>query len=488
MKIFKSNNIFKRLQNFGTPSNNSKKIKKNGVFFAINGEKENGNIYIKDAIKNGARAIVGDINLDIKNIYEGISYFIVPDVRKCFGITCSNYFSNPSDKIYLCGITGTNGKTSVAYLLASIFEDKNSSVIGTIETKYKKTKIKSTLTTPDTFDLNKILQKINKEKIRNCFLEASSHSLELSRVEGINFNSAIFTNISRDHIDFHKNMDNYYKSKSKLFTYYLNNSTKKNKVAIINVDDKYGRKIIKIINKTIKIISYSTKNTKADYYLKKIERGDEYNIITVKNNDKEFILKTKLFGLYNFQNILASFALCKTKGISIKKIISGIQKFEGAPGRLEKIKNNKFNIFIDYAHTPDALEKSIQSLKENYKNHQLTVLFGCGGNRDIGKRLQMGKIASENAEKVIITSDNPRYENPNLIIKDIVKGVNSKNKNKIQIVPNRSKAIKSALKKITKNTVLLIAGKGHEDYQEINGIKNKFSDKREVKKWLKNLM
>ncbi len=487
MYISKSNNIFRKIKHLGSPTNNSRKIKRNDVFFAINGEKENGNMYIEEAIRKGAAAIVGDKNLNTKVIPKNVLSLVVPNVRKSFGITCSNFFSNPGDNINLCGITGTNGKTSIAYLLNTIFGKEHSSLIGTIEKKYGGKKIKSTLTTPDTFDLNKTLKEIKNHKIKNCFLEVSSHSLELSRVEGINFDSGIFTNITRDHLDFHKNMSSYYKSKAKLFSYYLNNSTKKNKIAVINIDDKYGRKIPKLINKNIKVISYSIKNSNADFYLKSIKKVKSGNKLIIKNAKNEFILETKLFGSYNLQNILASFAISKSKGLSIKKIFDGVKKFQGAPGRLEKIKNRKFNIFIDYAHTPDAIKKSIQSLKENFKDKRIIVLFGCGGDRDKGKRPKMGEIVSEAANKIIITSDNPRYENPKTIIQDIIQGVSSKNLKKIKVIANRRNAIKSSIKSINKDAVLLIAGKGHEEYQEIRGIKNKFSDKMEIKKCLKNL-
>ena len=487
MHISKSNNIFKKIKHLGVPTNNSKKIKKNDIFFAINGEKENGNIYIEDAITKGAAAIVGDKSLNTKIIPKNILSLIVPNVRKSFGIACSNFFSNPGDNINLCGITGTNGKTSIAYLLHAIFGKEQSSLIGTIENKYGSKKIKSILTTPDTFDLNKTLKEIKNHEIKNCFLEVSSHSLELSRVEGINFDSGIFTNITRDHLDFHKNMNSYYKSKAKLFTYYLNKSKKKNKIAVINIDDKYGRKITKLINRNIKVISYSVKNSNADFYLKSIEKVKNGNKLIIKNDKNEFTLETKLFGSYNLQNILASFAISKSKGLSIKKIFDGIKKFEGAPGRLEKIKNKKINIFIDYAHTPDAIKKSIQSLKKNFNDKKIIVLFGCGGDRDKGKRARMGKIVSEAANKIIITSDNPRYESPKTIIQDIIQGISSKNINKVKVISNRGNAIRFSIKSTRKDDVLLIAGKGHEEYQEIKGIKNKFSDKREVRKCLKIL-
>ena len=237
--------------------------------------------------------------------------------------------------------------------------------------------------------------------------------------------------------------------------------------------------------KNINLITYSTKNKDADFYLKKIIKLDSINRLIIKNKNKELILDTKLFGLYNFQNILASVGFSKNKGLKIEDIYSGVKLFKGAPGRLEQISEKNSNIFIDYAHTPDALKKSIISLKENFKNKKLLILFGCGGDRDKGKRSKMGKIAASLGDNIIITSDNPRHEDPNEIIKDIISGISLNQRNKIIVISDRRKAIEYSVKKLEKDAQLLIAGKGHEDYQDIKGKKIKFSDKMEIKRCLK---
>ena len=485
MGILKNNQISTLMKNFGKPSNNSRRIKKNDVFFAIKGLNKDGNDYIDDAIKNGAAAVVKENDNYKKSINTDISIYIVKDSKQSYSIACAESYNNPSNKLDLCGITGTNGKTSVTHLLSEIWKKKGVGIIGTINTSYGKKNIKSSLTTPDAYELNQYLSKMNENKIKKVFMEVSSHSLALSRVEGINFNSAIFTNISHDHLDFHKTMKNYYQSKAKLFLYYLNNSKKKNKLAVINIDDKYGAMIANQTKKNINLITYSTKNKDADFYLKKIIKLDSINRLIIKNKNKELILDTKLFGLYNFQNILASVGFSKNKGLKIEDIYSGVKLFKGAPGRLEKISEKNSNIFIDYAHTPDALKKSIISLKENFKNKKLLILFGCGGDRDKGKRSKMGKIAASLADNIIITSDNPRHEDPNEIIKDIISGINLDQRNKITVISDRRKAIEYSVKKLEKDAQLLVAGKGHEDYQDIKGKKIKFSDKMEIKRCLK---
>mgnify|MGYP003388670122 FL=1 len=480
MKRIKNNQISKKFTNL---SNNSKKIKKNGAFFIINGETQNGNLYIQDAIKNGATNLISENKEDFKKIDKKINTYLVSDTRKAFANSCTKYFLNPSDKLDVCGITGTNGKTSVSFLLKKIWRKESPGLIGTIETSYSKTKSLSSLTTPDTYELNETMSKMVKKNIKNVFLEVSSHSLAMSRIECININSAIFTNMSRDHLDFHKNFNEYFNCKSKLFMNHLRFSKSKNKIAVINMDDKYGLKLLKLISKDIKVITYSLRNKNADFYLKNNYKLNSKFLLEIENKRKTYFIKTSLFGEYNFQNILAAFSYSLTKGLNVEKIIKGIEAFRGAPGRLEKIKNNNLNIFIDYAHTPDALKKSLISLKENFNNKKLFVVFGCGGNRDKGKRKTMGAIAEEFADKVILTSDNPRFEDPLKIIEDILGGF--KKKGEKAIIINRREAIRSSIKNLNYNCVLLIAGKGHENYQEIDGKRKTFSDLEEAKEALK---
>jgi len=484
MRKIKNNQISILTKKFGEPSNNSKTIKKGGIFFAIKGEREDGANYIKDAIDKGAGAIVAEKDFKKSVMKNDISTYIVSDSKQSYSIACAESFSNPGNSLDLCGITGTNGKTSIAYMLKEIWKD-TSGLIGTINTSYGRKKISSALTTPDAYQLNSYLSRMKDDNIKRVFIEVSSHSLALSRIEGINFNSAIFTNISQDHLDFHKTMKRYYESKAKLFSYYLNISNKKNKLAIINIDDKYGAKIANKIKKNINLVTYSIKDNNADFYLEKTNKSNSNTQLLIRNKNKKFTLTTKLFGSYNYQNILAAVAFSRKKGLSIEEIYKAIKGFRGASGRLEKISSRSYAIFLDYAHTPDALKKSIISLKENFSDKNLTVLFGCGGNRDRSKRAKMGKIASSLADNIIVTSDNPRNENPTRIIEDIVSGIDYKEKYKLTVIEDRKKAIQSSINKLKRGDLLLVAGKGHENYQEIQGIKLKFSDKMEIKKCLK---
>lgn len=477
-----TNKVFNTIKKFKNITNNSKLVRNGGVFFAISGTKTDGNQYIKDAIKKGAKAIVTDKKNVAKIYNKSVRILIVDDCRDSYAHSCSEYFSRPSSNLEICGITGTNGKTSIAHLLRTIWGEK-SGLIGTIETSYSKKVLPSSLTTPDSYELNKILKDMKKSRMKKVFMEVSSHSLEMCRVNYTNFDSCIFTNLSRDHLDFHKNMTDYFQTKAKLFIENLRESKKANKFAIINLDNKWGKKLLTLMPKQISTITYSLKNKDADFYLSKITKEKDVNNLIIKSRDKEFSIKTELFGKYNFENILASCSYSITKGLDSGELKKRVRRFKGAPGRLERIKNTDLKIFIDYAHTPDALKKSISSLRDNFQNKKITVLFGCGGNRDSGKRAKMGSIAEKFADKIIITSDNPRFEDPKTIIKDIIKGIEKPKK----IITNRKEAIMWSIQNIKKNEVLLIAGKGHEDYQEINGKKNKFSDYKEVKKCLKEI-
>ena len=479
--MFKTESYLK-LKKISDITNSTKDIKKNSAFFAIKGSNTDGNKYINEAIEKGAKIIISNSKKELNKINNNkIIKIFSDDIRKFYSDECSRINNYPSKKVKICGITGTNGKTSIATLLRYIWGIKNSGLIGTIENSYGHHKTKSDLTTPDTLQLNKLISKMSKSKINEIFLEVSSHALEQKRVSSVHFDTAIFTNITQDHLDYHKTMNNYFLSKQLLFDYYLKRSIKKRKYAIINIDDKYGKRIFENKIKGIKYFSYSIKNSNADFFLKETIKKNIYNELYIKNNKNIFLLKTKMFGTYNFQNILASFAYSMIWKKPYYETFERIKKFKGAIGRLEPVTINKSKIFIDYAHTPDALEKSLKAIVCEYINHKIILVFGCGGNRDIGKRSKMGSIAEKYSDFIILTNDNPRYEMPTKIIGDIKKGI--KSKDKVITIMNRQKAIISGLKKLNNKSVILIAGKGHEDYQEINGEKMSFSDHNVVKKF-----
>jgi len=478
ISYLKNNNIVKI-------TNSTKKIIKGSAFFAIKGSISNGNDYIENAIKLGANIIVSSNKKSLNQIKNNkIIKIYCKDVRDLYSKECSRINNFPSSRIDICGITGTNGKTSIATMLRFIWDKNNSGIIGTIENSYKKNVSKSSLTTPDTYELNKIISKMCEKKIENLFMEVSSHALHQNRVSYIDFDSAIFSNITQDHLDYHKNMKNYFMAKKKLFSIHLQDSRKKNKYAFINLDNPYGKKLLIQKKGNIKYISYSTKENNADFFLEKVCKKRGYNNLVIRNKNKQYLLDTPMIGSFNFENILACFAYSITKKKPYQEIYEKIKKFKGAKGRLEHVGNRNLKIFIDYAHTHDALEKSLKALRNHYANKKLILVFGCGGNRDILKRKKMGRVAEKFSDKIILTNDNPRNEEPKKIIKDIINGIN--NINDLATITNREKAIKYAIKKTNKDSVLLIAGKGHEDYQEIKGEKIFFSDHEVVKKYIKD--
>lgn len=466
-------------------SNSTEKIKEGGAFFAISGSNVDGNNFIPEAIKKGAKIIISGKKDSLKKVGNNkIIKIYSSNVRSFYSEECSRIFGHPSKKISICGITGTNGKSSIAALLSHIWGLESSGVIGTINIQYGKQKEKAKLTTPDCYEINKILKKMQEKKIKNLFMETSSHALDQERVHGIEFESAIFTNLTQDHFDFHKNMTNYFKAKKKLFSQYLNKSRKKNKFAIINMDDKYGLKILEERKKSIKYYTYSIKNSSADFYIQKINKFKKKYKLKIIFNKKSCTISTPMFGNFNFENILAAFAFSIIKKRPLKLIINKIASFKGAKGRMEPVGKKERIIFIDYAHTHDALNKTLKAIKIEYPNNKIITIFGCGGDRDIKKRAKMGRVAVKYSDKIYLTNDNPRTENPKKIIDDITQGI--QNTNKIKIILNRKEAINRAIIASNKEDIVLIAGKGHEDYQEINGAKEAYSDHKVVSQILKN--
>ena len=466
-------------------TNNTNSVKKDSVFFALKGNQSDGNKFIPLAIKKGAKIIVSSDKKVLKEIKnKDIVTIYTANVRSTYISECCRIFKNPSKKLDICGITGTNGKTSILYLLRHIWESKKTSILGTIENSIGQKKNTSDLTTPDSFEINNLMSKTIGKKIKKLFMEVSSHALDQSRVENIHFNSAIYTNLTRDHFDYHKNIKNYFDSKKSLFTKFLLMSSKKKKMALINIDDKYGKILFKEKLIGVTKVSYSIKNKKADFFINKISKSKNSYILDIKNREKIYSVETPLFGIFNFQNILAAFSYSIMKGKSSKKIIEKLKKFKGARGRMESVGNKQKKIFIDYAHTHDALEKTLIALREEFKSYKIIIVFGCGGERDKLKRKEMGKIAYKYSDKIILTNDNPRNESADQIIRDIKKGI-KKLSNTYTII-SRKKAIEYGIKKISKKTILLIAGKGHEEYQEINNKKFPFSDHQIVKESLES--
>ncbi|SHJ60974.1 UDP-N-acetylmuramoylalanyl-D-glutamate--2,6-diaminopimelate ligase [Clostridium cavendishii DSM 21758] len=447
----------------------NRKVSSGDVFVCIKGFVSDGHKYIDGAIKNGATSIIVE---ELVEIDAEVNVIKVKDSRKALAIMGANYYNNPANKLNIIGITGTNGKTTTAFMIKSILEQAGHKVglIGTIANYIGNKPIKTERTTPESLELQKLFYDMVNEEVKYCVMEVSSHSLELDRVYGVQFESAIFTNLTRDHLDFHKTFENYYKAKFKLF--------ERTCTKIINIDDEYGIRVLNDLKqqKASDIYTIAT-NKISDFTAKEIkttEKGSEFKIV-LNNVQSEF--KVNIPGLYNVYNSLGAIISCYKMGISIEAIKSGLER-SIVPGRCERVAtdlNLPYEIIIDYAHSPDGLENIINTVRACTKNRVITV-FGCGGDRDTVKRPIMGKIASDLSDIAIVTSDNPRSEEPIAIINDILKGIEKKN---CEVIENRYMAIEHALDIAKNGDVILIAGKGHETYQILNTGTIHF-DEREV--------
>lgn len=456
----------------------SREVTSCSIFVAIRGFKTDGHNFIIDAINRGADAIILDNNSIIPEeifIHRNVTKILVKDSRIALAELCKGFYKNPSSKIDLIGITGTNGKTTTSWLIKNILDYSGikSGLIGTIANYIGEEKIQSKLTTPEASDLNYLLHQMIDSQCKSVIMEVSSHSLALNRTYGLNYKFAIFTNITIDHLDFHKSFENYLEAKKILFDR-LNQEA----IAIINSDDENSKSMIKDCN--AKIISYGKSNS-ANYVLSDVTfdlNGTRFNLTY---DNEIYKIQIPLIGEFNAYNATAAFIVCQQMGIEVEKIIEGLRSSKQVPGRFEVIGSGNKKVIVDYSHTPDSLEKAILSLRNIIGNNKLITVFGCGGDRDKTKRPMMGKIATLLSDKVIVTSDNPRTENPFAIIDDIVKGITKDN---YSVIENREEAIKTAIKTTEENSAILIAGKGHEDYQEINGVKYHFSDSEIARKYL----
>lgn len=448
----------------------SRKIKQGDVFIALEGSIVDGHTFISKAIENGAKTIL--VEKDVDKV-EGINYFLVDGLREKMGIIASNFYGYPQNQLKIVGVTGTNGKTTTTYILESILGEKNVARIGTVEYKIGDEIIPAPNTTPSSLEIIKICKKALEKNIKYLIMEVSSHGLDIGRVNMLRFEAGIFTNLTLDHLDYHKTMENYYLAKRKLF-----DLVKDKKNSIINIDDEYGKRYLEYTNG----ISYGIGQGNIQGEIKQITReGQE---VTIKIFEKEYKINLRLLGRYNLSNLLGAIGAVKTLGLSDEEIISKIPLIHGAPGRFEPVKIDRdFTVIVDYAHTGDALENILKSINE-FKTNRVITVFGCGGDRDKTKRPIMGGIAEKYSDIVIVTSDNPRTEDPEEIIKDIVVGLTKEN-HIIEI--HREKAIEKAISLAEKNDIILIAGKGHENYQVIGREKIHFDDKEEVIKAIKKL-
>ena len=448
----------------------SRKAVEHSLYMAIKGTISDGHDFINSSIEKGAIAIVCEhIPNEIKT---EITYIKVQDAAKTLGHLASNFYGNPSSRLNLIGITGTNGKTSVTTLLFDIFKilGFKSALISTVEYRIGDEVIPSTHTTPDIIRVNQILAKAVAKGCEYAFMEVSSHGIHQHRTTGLQFKIAGFTNITHDHLDYHKTFDQYLKTKKRFFDELTSEA-----IAITNIDDKNGNLLLQ--NTKAKKKSYALK-TMADFHGKITEI--DFNGMLLNFNGKEFW--TTLTGKFNASNLLLAYAIAIESGFHEDDILPAISQLKRVNGRFETLKSPGGIFFVvDYAHTPDALENVLDSINEiRTKNERLITIFGCGGDRDVAKRPEMGKIATRKSTLAIITSDNPRTENPSDIIKEIEAGVEPQNFSKYTSIPDRREAIKMAIKFAEPKDIVVVAGKGHETYQEINGMKNHFDDKETI--------
>ena len=455
----------------------SRKIETNDVFVAIRGTVTDGHNYIAKAITNGASSVVCEVLPD--SLQDGITYIEVANSNQALAYMAANYYEHPSENLKLVGVTGTNGKTTVTSLLYQLFKKAGYKVglLSTVKIMVDNTEHKATHTTPDSLTINKYLKLMNHEGVEFCFMEASSHGIHQSRTEGLKFAGGIFTNLSHDHLDYHNTFAEYRDVKKSFF-----DQLPKNAFALSNIDDKNG--LVMLQNTQAKKFTYALKNY-ADFRAQILE--NEFSGLLLKVNESE--LWTKLIGSFNAYNILAIYGAAELLGLEKNEILRLISELENVSGRFQYfISEEKITAIVDYAHTPDALKNVLETINSiRTKNEELITVVGCGGDRDKTKRPKMAQIASALSTKVIFTSDNPRSEDPDAIIKDMESGVEPQNFKKTLSITDRKQAIKTACQMAEANDIILIAGKGHETYQEIKGERFDFDDYKIVSDFLKQL-
>jgi len=467
----------------------SRTVQPGGLFVAVKGLASDGHRFIQDAVKRGATAVVAEKGSSFDK--PEVPLILVNDSRKALALVGAEFYGQPSLKIHLIGLTGTNGKTSTTYLIESIFTKAGlkTGVIGTINYRYGGNVFPNPMTTPESLDLQRILFDMVKAGVTHVVMEVSSHAIDLHRIMGLSFDTAVFTNLSQDHLDYHQTMDEYWTCKKRLFTEYLANTLPPKKPqAVINITDKEGVELTSLVS----VPTFTTGTNTADIRLENARldiRGIEGELVTPMG--RAAVSSTGI-GQHNLENILCAAGAAVAAGISTENIAAGLSDFN-VPGRLERVPNTKgFHVFVDYAHTPDGLLNVLTTLRPLTKGRVITV-FGCGGDRDNGKRPKMGGIAEQYSDLVIVTSDNPRTEDPAIIISHILEGLKG---NRLDpdtltieskgyaVEADRRSAIVLAIKNARANDTVLIAGKGHETYQILNTGTIDFDDRIEAKKAL----
>lgn len=448
----------------------SRNVGEGSLFFAVKGTQVDGHTFIKSVIEKGAAAIVCETlpaTLD-----ETVTYIQVNNTSEAMANIAAEFYNHPSRKLKLTAVTGTNGKTTVATLLFKLFRSfgYNVGLLSTVQNQINEEIIPSTHTTPDSIRINELLEMMVDNGCEYCFMEASSHAIDQNRIEGLHFAGTIFNNITHDHLDYHLTFDNYIKAKKKLF-----DTVNEDAFALTNKDDKNGMVMLQNTKATKYTFSL---NSMADFKAKIIESDFNGMLLNIDGDEAWF----RLVGNFNAYNLLAVYGAAFLLGKEKREIITHLSSIESVKGRFEYVRSeNGVIAVVDYAHTPDALENVLSTINQlRTKNEQLITIVGCGGNRDAAKRPVMADVATELSTKVIFTSDNPRNENPETILDDMQKGVKPLHYKKTLRIADRKEAIKTAISMAAKGDIILVAGKGHENYQEIKGVKHHFDDKETV--------
>ena len=449
--------------------NNHRKVRKGSLFICIKGYTVDGHDFAREAVEKGAVAIISERPLDVE-----VPVVIVPDSARAKSVLADVFYGHPSHRFHLTGITGTNGKTTTSHLIERIFADagNKTGLIGTMYTKIGDVKFEAKNTTPESLTLQKTFRKMADEGVKHAVMEVSSHALDLGRVHGTDFNVAVFTNLTQDHLDYHKTMEKYKFAKSLLFSQLGNTYSESTpRFAVLNADDPATAELIRAT--AAHVLTYGI-NKEADLRAENISLSPQGTAFTLNAAGKTIPVKIKQVGKFNVYNSLAAIGAAAVSGICLEDAIRSLEQINGVAGRFELVNGGQdFTIIVDYAHTPDSLENVLSTIRE-FAEKDIHVIVGCGGNRDSAKRPLMAKIACDYATHPILTSDNPRNEKPTDILSDMEKGVRGR---KYKVIPDRKEAIEFAVRQAKTGDIILIAGKGHETYQEIKGVRYDFDDR-----------
>ncbi|MFS0861389.1 UDP-N-acetylmuramoyl-L-alanyl-D-glutamate--2,6-diaminopimelate ligase [Fredinandcohnia sp. 179-A 10B2 NHS] len=458
----------------------SREVKQGSLFFCVKGNTFDGHAFSKQAVDNGAAAIIAERNLDVT-----IPVIIVRDSRRVMAILADAFFNHPTQKLHLIGVTGTNGKTSITHIIEQIFQSvgRKTGLIGTMYTKIGNRRIDMVNTTPESLLLQRSFKQMVDEQVETAVMEVSSHALDLGRVHGCDFDIAVFSNLTQDHLDYHQSMHEYRRVKGLLFASLGNRfEHKRPKFAVLNADDKASREYLKSTAATI--ITYGINQT-SDIMARNIEMNSAGTAFDLETPVGKYKITMNLVGLFSVYNVLAAIAVCVVSGIPLQSIVNAVERVKGVPGRFELVNQGQnYTVIVDYAHTPDSLENVLNTVKQ-FSQGKILLVVGCGGDRDRSKRPIMAQIATKYADIPIFTSDNPRLENPIQILEDMENGVKGES---FFTIPDREKAIKYAISKAVKGDIIIIAGKGHESYQIIGNQTYEFDDRLVAARAIKEML